>query len=127
MSQPTATASDQDDPPANKSAPDTEPETTSIELNLRLDENGRTTYDPLLLETSSDAAVGKGDDDALATCNSTEDYGKDEHPSKKARTEAPVAIDYSSKSTMTNLSETKLVDAMDALLFDCEVIAISAG
>ena len=67
MTQPTATTSNQDDPPANKSAPDTKPETTSIELNLRLDKNDRTTYDPLLLETSSDAAVGKGDADALAT------------------------------------------------------------
>jgi hypothetical protein len=72
MLQPTATASDQDDPPANKSAQDTKPETTSIELNLRID--------TLLLETSSDAAVGKRDDDtlALATCNTTEDDGKDE-------------------------------------------------
>jgi hypothetical protein len=90
---------------------DDEPETAppSIELNLRLDENGRTTFDPAAAHQKVDASVEDTNNNA-------------EQPSKRAKTETESStMDYSSKSVLTNLHGCKLQDAMDSLLFDCEV------
>ena len=75
--------------------------TPSIELNLRLDENGRTTYDPATLPHQGDAKGG-------------------EQPTKRTKIESRT-VDYSSKTTLTSLYSCKAEGAMDALLFDCEV------
>ncbi|KAL7513415.1 hypothetical protein ACHAXN_010511 [Cyclotella atomus] len=81
----------------------------SIELNLRLDENGRTTFDPAAAHQKVDASVEDTNNNA-------------EQPSKRAKTETESStMDYSSKSVLTNLHGFKLQDAMDSLLFDCEI------
>ena len=76
-----------------------------MELNLHLDENGRTTYDP-----SSDSVS-----DGIKH--------KDGHPAKRARIDSKqeTLLDYSIRTTMTNLHDYKSEEAMDSLLFDCEV------
>ena len=79
-----------------------------MELNLHLDENGRTTYNP------SCDVVPDGSD--VINHN-------DEHPSKRARTtdsKQETQLDYSSRTTMTNLHRES-EEAIDPLLFDCEV------
>jgi hypothetical protein len=91
---------------------------SSIELNLRLDENGRTTFDPATvhqihqIDAAKDAAVDDANNNNI------------EQPSKRAKTAAQSessTLDYSSKTVLTNLHGCKSQDAMDSLLFDCEV------
>lgn len=90
---------------------------TTMELNLRLDENGRTTYDPSLLlvlaaSSSGAAATAKPDDDP-------------EPNSKRAKIilEPASVMDYSSKTTLTNIAslDSSLEKEMNDLLFDCEI------
>ena len=96
----------------------------SLELNLRLDENGRTSIDPARVPSLRSASAF--DPDAKPNCIDL--YGDgDENPSKRAKTDCElktVAVDYSSQTALTNLHDSELEEAMDALLFDCEVIAI---
>jgi hypothetical protein len=84
-------------------------EAPSIELNLRLDENGRTTYDPSHVSQTK--------------FNCSNDFvDNDAHVDKKLKTEMQMdAVDYSSKTVLTCLHDCELHDAMDSLLFDCEV------
>lgn len=52
------------------------------------------------------------------------DQDIESHPSKKPKIHSDqevIEVDYSSKTTMTSLHGCKMEDAMDALLFDCEV------
>lgn len=91
-------------------------ETPSIELNLRLDENGRTA--PSLHSVSAYVSGAK------PNCTNLHRDG-DENPSKRAKIDSeqkPMVVDYSSKTTLTNVHDTELEEAMDSLLFDCEVI-----
>lgn len=84
---------------------ETDDSTTTMELSLRFDGEGRTTYDPALRS----------------------------QPSKRARMETPPTesedtstsslLDYASKTASTTLSslDPALEKAMDDLLFDCEI------
>lgn len=96
-------------------APEEEGETT-MEFNLRLDGNGRTTYDPAAVESAD------------ASSKSTVDGEPD---AKKAKLDSapppppPPSLDYFSKTIMTNLSQLSgdptTAKQLDELLFDCEI------
>jgi hypothetical protein len=94
--------------------------TSTIELNLRLDENGRTTFDPSMWSPHTDAKVG--DERSAETLASS-----GEPDSKRAKLDDSYEqrqskeVDYSSKTIMTNLATIDNEEALDALLFDCEV------
>lgn len=81
-----------------------------MELNLRLDQNGRTTFDPAALQQHQGEAIPK-------KCSTAENVAK------RAKIEATseTTVDYSSKTTLTSLHDYKIEGAMDSLLFDCEV------
>ena len=124
---------------------------TTMELNLRLDSNGRTTFDPSLWTPSAAASP-----DTTSTCDIESSLGTSPNKNhKRAKTEAATDVngkennkheeeggvttsdpqaehhqehhntilDYSSKTIMTNLAKLnpKLDKELDDLLFDCEV------
>jgi hypothetical protein len=110
--------------------------TTSMEINFRLDENGRTAFDPSLRRFShASVAVGVvdthdvdvGSSDAVDENNCIN--GCNEPEAKRARIyhahKNDMGVDYSTKTVMTNLSniDSKVLkeEMMDSLLFDCEV------
>eukprot|EP00986_Skeletonema_menzelii_P010773 scaffold5381_cov150-Skeletonema_menzelii.AAC.3 len=78
---------------------------TTIEFNLRLDADGRTTYDPAVPSPSQSNHDGEPD-------------------AKKAKT-SPPSLDYSTKTIMTNLAplngDATTAKQLDELLFDCEI------
>ena len=89
---------------------------TTIEFNLRLDGNGRTTYDP--------AAV----DSVESPSKSTDDGEPDAKKAKLDNSPPPPttpSLDYSSKTIMTNLAQLSgdptTAKQLDELLFDCEI------
>jgi len=113
----------------------------TLELNLRLDCNGRTTFDPSLWPSTT--SIRHGD-----TSSKNEDVAKGRNgdfsgPIKRAKLdggESPdedlnvgtteveevkemLSLDYSSKATMTNISslDYESCEALDDLLFDCEI------
>lgn len=80
----------------------------TLELNLHLDGDGRTTYDP-----------------ASVMASKSDDGERDAKKKKMDNTSPPPSLDYSSKTIMTNLAElggdTTTVKQLDELLFDCEI------
>lgn len=114
--------------------------TTSVEINFRLDENGRTAFDPSLRRFShASATVGVVDKHdfavdsggSLATIDQTNCINdRNEPQAKRARVEHThdkdiMGVDYSTKTVMTNLtninSKVLKEEMIDSLLFDCEV------
>ena len=85
----------------------------TLEFNLRLDGDGRTTYDPATIATKPSS-------------NSNNDDDEKEPDAKKAKLDIPPQeVDYSSKTTMTNLAplsgDATKSKQLDELLFDCEI------
>mmetsp|Transcript_14680 Transcript_14680/g.31854 ORF Transcript_14680/g.31854 Transcript_14680/m.31854 type:complete len:441 (-) Transcript_14680:723-2045(-) len=73
-----------------------------IELNLRLDSDGRTTFDPstCLQDGTTSAAVGSSDTESTRTC----------------------IVDYSCKTVLSHLASSDGKEDMeDDLLYDCEI------
>jgi len=111
-------------------------ETTTMELSLRLDTDGRTSYDP---ETISSTAIDDGGDeqkkpaaiqqpdDVNIEPNTKRAKTSDANNSEKQSvpTTTIATLDYSSKTIQTNLSNITSIqqqkDAMNDLLFDCEI------
>ena len=128
---------------------ETESDSSTMELNLRLDGNGRTTFDPSLwaaaMSATTTAVTGSdGNDDETNRAPDAKKYACNEF--KRAKTEREsgssalddsettqpkpldrmhkhLTLDFSSRTTMTNLAnlDPKLENALDELLFDCEV------
>jgi len=114
---------------------------SSIELCLRLDEFGRTTYDPqqaLLAKTASSSELTQTDPNnssSVVPANNNND-NSEQGCSKRAKidhdrrvhhaTPAAATLDYSTKTTSTHLASPlddnpSFEDAMNDLLFDCEI------
>ena len=112
--------------------------TTTTEINLLLDGDGRTTYDPALFPPH------RGRTEAVTTTTANDDDG---NPNKRARgaddppgdrpapssSSSSSSLDYSSKTALTNLASMAIPssspplpssqqrDPYDELLFDCEI------
>ena len=112
--------------------------TTTTEINLLLDGDGRTTYDPALFPPH------RGRTEAVTTTTANDDDG---NPNKRARgaddppgdrpapssSSSSSSLDYSSKTALTNLASMAIPssspplpssqqrDTYDELLFDCEI------
>jgi len=80
----------------------------TLELNLRLDGDGRTTYDPAAVMSSK-----------------SKDGERDPKKAKLDTTSPPPSLDYSSKTIMTNLAQLSgdatTKKQLDEILFDCEI------
>jgi hypothetical protein len=76
----------------------------SIEINFRLDENGRT---------------------ANTTCGSSKEADRDDDNNKDDKNTGGAGLDYSSKASMTNLAfdddSNRQQNLIDDILFDCEI------
>ena len=113
-------------------------ETTTMELSLRLDTEGRTSYDPETIsstaidanggdEQKKPAAIQQPDDvniEPNTKRSKKSDTNSEELPSLSTKTTI-ATLDYSSKTIQTNLSNITSIqqqeDAMNDLLFDCEI------
>ena len=74
---------------------------TTMELNLRLDGDGRTSYDPAALRTDDgDVSSNKTASDTSESCPKRAKLEQSSPPNDRAS----VAVDYSSKTTLTNLA-----------------------
>jgi hypothetical protein len=105
-----------------EAAAEGEVEGESLELNLRLDQDGRTTYDPAL------AADGEEDDERDAKRAKLKHDTSSSSTTSATTTPTSSSLDYSSKSVMTNLAnlgvdgkDTTMSKQLDELLFDCEI------
>ena len=111
-------------------------DTTTMELSLKLDSDGRTTYDPQTISSANDdgdeekkpAAIQKPNDDIkepIAKRPKTSDANSEELPPLSTAKTTIATLDYSSKTIQTNLSNITSIqqqeDAMNDLLFDCEI------
>ena len=105
-------------------------DTTTMELSLSLDGDGRTKYDPQTI--SSTAIIDDDGDEEKKPAAKQPDANNIEPDAKRLKTSddevSPSSIattlDYSSKTIQTNLSNRtsiQHVDAMNDLLFDCEI------
>ena len=109
-----------------------------MELNLRLDGDGRTTYDPALRTDAGDnVSSNRTASDTSESCPKRAKLEQSSPPNDRAS----VAVDYSSKTTLTNLASIDNIDttttttsppsppspspslekSMNDLLFDCEI------
>ena len=115
----------------------TQETSTTMELSLRLDTDGRTTYPQTISSTAID--VDDGDEQKKPTAieppddgiepntkrAKTSDANNNEEPPSSTATATVTTLDYSSKTVQTNLSNITSIqqqeDAMNDLLFDCEI------
>ena len=83
-----------------------------MELNLRIDEDGRTTYDPANININIDS-------------NKNKNKNKNKNNNDGTTTNPNQDLDFTSKAVLTNLASPSLTDSnntkYDDLLFDCEV------
>ncbi len=105
---------------ADDAAAEGEVEGESLELNLRLDQDGRTTYDPDGEDDERDAKRAKLKHDTSSSSSTS--------ATTTTTTPTSSSLDYSSKSVITNLADlgvdgkdTTMSKQLDELLFDCEI------
>ena len=102
---------------------------STMELNLRLDGEGRTTYDPLALLAAAEFKTTSDEHDHQDEEESNTKKAKLEEKEHVNQTSSTTSLDYSSKTTMTNLASHDISSSssldnnnpMNDLLFDCEI------